>query len=595
MKEFFKYVLATIVGVLALSLIGTFLMFIIFGAIIASADKQVTVADQSMLVIDLNQSIVDRASNDPFEDIELPGFLSSVKTIGLDHISESLKKAVDDDRIKGIYLKLSTTNGGFASVEEIRNDLIAFKDSCDKPIYACADQMLLDQKGYYLATVADQIVLHPEVTLDFRGLGSELMFYKNALDKLGVEMQIIRGPNNKFKSAVEPFMLEEMSEASREQRLLYMNSLWNHMLNGISEARGISVEQLNVLADEAQTYKKAIEMVENGLIDAAKYRDEVLNDMREITGIEGTDAIPVVSVKDYAKVPVKGQSKKYSRNKVAVIYASGEIGVALSGDEGISGDKLGKEIRKARQDSSYKAIVLRVNSPGGAVFDSETIWREVKLAAEEKTLVVSFGDVAASGGYYISCPADKIVASPNTITGSIGIFGQIPNFGELMNDKLGITTDAVGTNEHSNFVSLMRPMTPYEKQRMTHYISIGYDTFLSHVADGRGMTKEAVDNIGQGRVWSGENAMEIGLIDEFGGLEHAIQLAVEMEGLEDYRTVSLPALKSPFEEMFKLGGNVKARILKGELGDTYRYYEHLKKATEMNGIYARMPYDIYLN
>ncbi|WP_297101530.1 signal peptide peptidase SppA [uncultured Draconibacterium sp.] len=595
MKEFFKYVLATIVGFLAISLIGIFLMFIVFGAIIASTDKEITVTDQSMLVIDLSKSIVDRAPNDPFEDLELPGIFSSIKTIGLDEISESLKKAANDDRIKGVYLKLSVTNGGFASVEEIRNDLIAFKDSCDKPIYAVADQMILDQKGYYVATVADKIVLHPEVFLDFRGLSSELMFYKNALEKLGVEMQIIRGPNNKFKSAVEPYMLDKMSEANREQRLVYMNSLWNHMLKGISETRNISVEKLNELADEAQTYKKAQNMVENGLVDAAKYRDEVLDDMREITGIEGTDGIPVVSVKDYAKVPVKGQSKKYSRNKVAVIYASGEIGTAVSADEGINGDKLGKEIRKVRQDSSYKAIVLRVNSPGGAVFDSETIWREVKLAAEEKTLVVSFGDVAASGGYYISCPADKIVASPNTITGSIGIFGQIPNFGELMNDKLGITTDEVGTNEHSNFVSLMRPMTPYEKQRMTNYISIGYDNFLSHVADGRGMTKEDVDNIGQGRVWSGENAKEIGLIDEFGGLEDAIKLAVEMEGLEDYRTVSLPALSSPFEEMFKLGGNVKAHILKSELGEKYRYYEHLKKASERNGIYVRMPYDIYLN
>ncbi|WP_347839833.1 signal peptide peptidase SppA [uncultured Draconibacterium sp.] len=595
MKEFFKYVLATIVGVLALSLIGTFLMFIVIGAIVASSEKDVTVAEQSMLVIDLSQSIVDRAPNDPFEDLELPGIFSSVKTIGLDNISKSLEKAVDDDRIKGIYLKLSTTNGGMASVEEIRNALIAFKDSCDKPIYACADQMILDQKGYYVATVADQIVLHPEVSLDFRGLSGELTFFKNALDKLGVEMQIIRGPNNKFKAAVEPFMLDKMSQENREQRLVYMNSLWNHMLKGIAEARGISVEDLNALADEVQTFKKAAAMVENGLIDAVKYRDEVLDDMREITGIEGTEGVPIVDVKAYAKAPVKGKTKKYSRNKIAVIYASGEIGAALSAGEGINGDKLGKEIRKVRQDSAYKAIVLRVNSPGGAVFDSETIWREVKLAAEEKTLVVSFGDVAASGGYYISCPADKIVASPNTITGSIGIFGQIPNFGELMNDKLGITTDAVGTNEHSSFISLSRPMTPYEKQRMTQYISIGYDTFLSHVADGRGMTKEQVDNIGQGRVWSGENAMEIGLVDEFGGLEDAIELAAEMEGLEDYRTIALPELPNPFEEMFKLGGNAKARILKGELGDKYRYYEYMKKAAGMNGIYARMPYDIYLN
>lgn len=594
MKEFFKYVLATIVGIIAVSLIGMFLMFMVIGAIVASTEKEITVDNNSLLVIDLSRQLVDRAKNDPFEDFELPGMFSSVKTIGLDEITESLKKAVTDDRIKGVYLDLSATTGGMASVEEIRNALIAFKDSCDKPVYACSDKNLLDQKGYYLATVADKIVVHPEVSVDFRGLGGEMMFYKNALKKIGVEVEVVR--HGKFKAAVEPFLLDKMSEENRLQTMSYMNSLWNHMLNGISEKRGIPVEKLNQLADEVQTFRKGKAAVESGLVDAAEYKDEVLGDLRKITGIEGTEPVPVIGVRDYANAPVKGKTAKFSRNKIAVIYASGEIGSSISGGEMIEGDKLGREIRKVRQDSSYKAIVLRVDSPGGAVFDSETIWREVKLAADAKTMVVSFGDVAASGGYYISCAADKIVCSPNTITGSIGIFGMVPNVGELLHDKLDISTDVVKTNKNSDLLTLTRPMTDHEQQLMQGSIEEGYDAFISHVAEGRHMTKEAVDEIGQGRVWSGEMAKDIGLIDEFGGLEDAIKLAAEMEGLDNYRTVSLPAQASPWEEMLKMGGdNVRIRILKAELGEKYRYYEYFKKATGMNGIYARLPYDIDLN
>ena len=594
MKEFFKYVLATVVGIIAVSLIGGFLMFVIIGAIVASAEKEVTVENNSLLVIDMSRQLVDRGKIDPFEDMDLPGMFSSVKTIGLDQITASLKKAVNDDRIKGVYLDVSVTNGGMASMEEIRNALIAFKDSCDKPVYACADKLMLDQKGYYLATVADKIVIHPEVSVDFRGLGGEMMFYKNALKKIGVEVQIVR--HGKFKAAVEPFLLDKMSEENRLQTLGYMNSLWNHMLKGISERRGISVEKLNELADEVQTFKKGKDVVESGLVDAAEYKDQVLADLREIAGIKGTEGVPVIGVKDYMNAPASGKTSRYSRNKIAVIYASGDIGTSLSGGEMIAGDEFGKEIRKVRQDSTYKAIVLRVNSPGGAVFDSETIWREVKLAAEEKTMVVSFGDVAASGGYYISCAADKIVASPNTITGSIGIFGMIPNIGELLHDKLDISTDVVKTNKNSDLLTLTRPMTSYEEELMQNNIEGGYNNFIAHVAEGRNMTTEAVDSIGQGRVWSGEMAKDIGLIDEFGGLEDAIKLAAEIEGLENYRTVSLPAQTGPLEEIFKMtGDNVRARILKAELGEKYRYYEYFKKATGMKGIYARMPYEISFN
>lgn len=590
MKEFFKYVLATVVGFIAVSVIGLILFFMVLGAIISSTEKQVSVRDKSMLVIDVSRQIVDRATNDPFENIDVPGF-NRIKTIGMDDIKISLDNAINDDRIKGVYLKLSTVGGGMATVEEIRNMLKAFKDSCDKPVYAYGDMM--DQKAYYLATVADKIVLHPMGMIDFRGIGGEMMFYKDLLDKVGIEAQIVR--HGKFKAAVEPFMLDKMSDANREQTMVYMNSLWNHMLTGISETRNISVDELNQLADEVQTFNKGDKLVESGLVDAAEYKDQVLDDLREITGISGKKGIPIIGVSDYAKAPTKGRSVKYSRNKIAIVYASGDIGMSMGGGT-IIGDEIGREIRKARQDSSYKAIVLRVNSPGGSVFDSEVIWREVKLAAEQKTIVVSFGDMAASGGYYISCAADKIIAQPNTITGSIGIFGIIPNFGELLNDKLGITTDAVKTNKNSDLLPLTRPMTDYERMLMQNSIEEGYDTFISHVADGRHMTKEQIDEIGQGRVWTGENAKEIGLVDEFGGLDDAVKLAAEIAGVEEYRTVGLPALPDPIQELFKTGtDNLRGSILKNELGEKYRYYEYFKKATSMKGVFARLPYDIYIN
>jgi protease-4 len=420
-----------------------------------------------------------------------------------------------------------------------------------------------------------------------------MMFYKNALEKLGVEAQIIR--HGKFKAAVEPFMLDKMSDENREQTMVYMNSLWNQMLKGISEKRNISVEKLNELADEVQTFKKGEELVTEGLVDATKYKDEVLDDLREITGISGKKGIPIISVNDYVKAPVKGVEGKYSRNKIAVIYASGDIGLSMGG-ETIIGEEIGREIRKARQDSSYKAIVFRVNSPGGTIFDADVIWREVKLATEEKTVVVSFGDYAASGGYYISCAANKIISQPNTITGSIGVFGIIPNAGELMNDKLGITTDAYGTNKNSNLLSIMRPMTDYERMLMQNSVEESYDTFISKVADGRNLTKDQVDEIGQGRVWSGENAKEIGLVDEFGGLDDAINMAAEIAGIEDYRTVDLPALPDPFQELFQTGSdNIRGWIMKKELGEKYRFYEYFKKATTMKGIYVRLPYDININ
>jgi protease-4 len=590
MKQFFKYTLATITGIILTTLIGFLILMMVFGAIVASTEKQVAVENHSMLMLKLDNQIVDRAPNDPFSGLNIPG-LEQTRKVGLDDILASIEKARYDERIRCIYLDLSMINGGMAAVEEIRNSLIAFRDSSSKPVYAYGD--LYDQKAYYLATAADKVVLNPRGLIDFRGLGGEMTFFKNALEKLGLEMQVVR--HGKFKAAVEPFMLEEMSPENREQQMVYMNSMWNHMLNGISGQRDIPVARLNELADQVMTFRKAEEVLAAGLVDTLKYKDEVLDDLREITGTAAGKGIPLVTVFDYAKVPVKKEHKTaFSRNKIAVIYASGNIGNNM-GSEGISGDKLSREIRKVRQDSTYKAIVLRIDSPGGSAYDSEVIWREVKLAAEEKTVVASMGNVAASGGYYIACAADKIIAQPNTITGSIGIFGIIPNAGEFFNDKLGITTDVVKTNAHSDMPSFTRPMSEFERNLMQSYIEDGYALFVSRVADGRKMGTAAVDSIGQGRVWTGENALKIGLVDELGGLDKAIGIAAGIAGLENYRTVKLPELPDPLTELLKGGtDNARTWFLKREMGDAWPYYEQLGRLKNMKGLYARIPYDVVI-
>ncbi len=589
MKEFVKYTLATVVGIFLATIAGMILLMMVVGAMVSTTEKQVAVSDNSMLVLKLNTEIVDRAPKDPFAGLNFPGLEFARKT-GLDDILSAIDKARNDDRIKCIYLDVSTLNAGMAVVEEIRNALVSFRDSSDKPVYAYSD--LYDQKSYYLASAADKLVLNPQGAIDFRGLGTERTFYRKAFEKLGVEAQVIR--HGKFKSAVEPYLLDKMSPESREQSMVYLTSMWNHMLAGISAEREIPVEKLNQLADQVMTFRRGQQALDAGMVDTLKYKDQVLDDLRAITGTPANKGIPVVALNDYGKAPVKKKGTKttFSRNKIAVIYASGEIGMPMS-SEGISGEKLSKEIRKVRQDSSYKAIVLRVDSPGGSAYESEVIWREMKLAAEDKVVVASMSSVAASGGYYIACAADKIVAHPNTITGSIGIFGIIPNAGELLNETLGITTDVVKTNQHSDMPSFTRPMNEFEADLMQQYIEEGYALFVSRVADGRKMSFAAVDSIGQGRVWSGENAMKIGLVDELGGLNQAVSLAAQLAGLENYRIVKLPELPDPFTELLKGGtNNARNRWLKKELGESWRYYDQIRQLTGMKGIYARMPYDL---
>lgn len=589
MKSFFKTFLAALLALVVGSLLLLFITIGFFSAIASLSDQPVEVKSNSVLMLKLNKQIVDRKENNPLEDLDMPGFVSK-STLGLNQILRSIEKAKTDDRIKGIYINTTDINAGYATVEEIRNALIDFKTS-GKFIYAYAD--VISQKAYYLSTTADSVVLNPQGLFDFRGISSNRMFYKRAMDKLGVEMQIVRGKNNKFKSAVEPFMYDKMSDASRAQLSLVLNSIWGHILNGISETRNISVDDLNQYADKVMTLRGADKAKEAGFFDNLKYKDQVIDDLRELTGTAREKDVPTISISKYSKVPKKSDGKGLAKKKLAVIYAQGEIDSGQSDAYAINSEEISKAVREARTDSTIKAVVLRVNSPGGSAFGSEVIWREVALTQATKPVIISMGDLAASGGYYISCPADTILASPTTITGSIGIFGMIPNAGELLNDKIGITFDQVKTNKHSDMPVIYRKMTTFEKNLMQEHVEKGYQTFLSRVADGRKTTPEAIDKIGQGRIWSGANGIENGLVDGIGGLNDAIAIAAQKAGLERYRTVELPKQKDPFEELIKnLTSEAKIQVMKVQLGEAYQYWKNISRVKSMNGIYTRMPYDL---
>jgi protease-4 len=577
--------LATIVGIL----ITTFLIVIIFIGIISavvssSEDGEVEIKENTILYVDLSQEVSDRGNNNPMDNFDFVNFRSSSK-LGLKDILENIKKAKTDDNIKGIYLNPLDMKAGMASVEEIRNALIDFKKS-EKFIISYAD--IYTQKSYYLATTADSIFLNPEGTLEFRGLSAELTFFKNLLEKIGVEPQVLR--HGKFKSAIEPFIADKMSEANREQTSVYLNSIWNQIIKGISEKRNIPEADLNKYADSLSMFNPQ-KALENKLVDGLRYKDEIINGLKKLTGINETEDLRVVTLKKYTNVPVKKEKKGVPKDKIAVIYASGEIVMGNGSKDQMGCDKISKAIREARRKDNIKAIVLRVNSPGGSALASEIIWREVVLAKQVKPVIVSMGDVAASGGYYISCGADTIIANPNTITGSIGVFGIMFNANKLLTEKLGITSDRVTTNAHSDIGSISRSLKPHEQKVIQNEIEGVYETFISHVADGRKITKNQVDSIGQGRVWTGANAKEIGLVDLFGGLDRAIEIAAEKAKITDYRLINLPAEKEPIEQLIdELMGDGENVLMKKQMGDSYKYYEYLNNFINMDKIQARLPY-----
>ncbi len=565
------------------------IIFFIFVGIIASVSSkdEVIVKENSVLFMKLDKPIVDRSPKSPFADMDFTSF-NPTKPVGLNEIIRNIKKASNDDNIKGIYLELGGILARISTIEEVRDALIRFKES-GKFIITYSEGFT--QSSYYLSTVSDKIYFNKEGYFDFHGLSGQVAFVKGTLEKLDIKAQIIRGPDNKYKSAVEPLIYDQMSEGSKEQTLAYVSIIWNHMLKGINETRDISIDNLNKVADKL-LIQSPEDAVTYNFVDSLIYKDELLDILRNRLDLKEKSKIQFMTLSKYDDVkPAK--KKRRSKNKIAIVYAYGGIESGNGDDKTIGSERISKAIRCARLDSTVKAIVLRVNSPGGSALASEVIWREVDLAAKAKPFVASMGDYAASGGYYISCAADTIVASENTLTGSIGVFGVLFNFGDFFENKLGIKFDKVQTNDYGDFGNIMRPLSEYEHQVIQKYIKDIYYTFIDHVAKGRNMKAADVDSIAQGRVWAGTDAKEQGLVDVIGGLKESIDIAVYMAKLEDFRLVEYPKQKDPLTEIIEqLKGNASASAIQNELGENYKYYEFIKSISNMEGIQARLPYMI---
>ncbi|MDP4265970.1 MAG: signal peptide peptidase SppA [Bacteroidota bacterium] len=591
MKQFFKFMFASMLGFLLSSIIMIVLFFIIMFAIAASIGKpEITgIKENSVLQIKLSEEITDRAPLNPLKGFNFSNF-SPKQSLGLNNIIECLKNAKTDNNIKGIYLDLSYIKTGIATIEDIRNALLDFKKS-GKFIVCYSESMT--QGAYYIASVADKIYLYPEGVVEFKGLNANIIFLKGALEKLGVEPQIVR--HGKFKSAVESLMLDKMSNENRLQTSTYLNSIFNHILKGISESRKIGLNELKDIVDNLKV-QNAKDAVKYKLIDKLMYRDEFLTEINKKLGNKPNDKIEFVTLNKYIKSDGQKTTPKEEpqpKDKIAIIYAQGDIIPGEGNEDNIGSDRLSKVIRDARLNNKIKSIVFRVNSPGGSALASDIIWREVLLASKVKPVVVSMGDYAASGGYYISCAATKIVAEPNTITGSIGVFGVLLNSKKLLNEKLGITVDNVKTNKFADIAAFYRPMNNEERIIVQREVENIYDSFITKVSDGRHINKARVDSIGQGRVWSGVDALHIGLVDKIGGLNDAVKLAAELAKLKKYKIVELPKQEEPFSLLMKyLSGEAETYLIKYELGDNYRFYNDVKSVLHMSGAQARLPYYI---
>jgi len=583
--NFLRNLFASIFGTLiAFCLI--FIIILVIASLFGDADK-ITVKNNSVLELKLDMMVKDYApkSDDPFDEIL---GLNEGK-IGLNQIINAIENAKSDDKIKGISITTLGVNAGIAQTQAIRNKLLEFKET-GKFIKAYAD--IYDQKSYYFSSVADSIFINPVGAIDFKGLSSEVLFYKDLEDKTGVKMEVIR--HGKYKSAVEPFLYNKMSDDNREQVSTFLKSIWNEMVVDIAKSRALTEEDVNNIADNllGRNAKKAIE---SNLIDEALYYDEYMDRLKLAVGLLKVDDLNKITISNYIATG-KGRITSTGSNKIAVIYAQGEI-IYGKGDENVIGQELIiNALRKVKNNKSIKAIVLRVNSPGGSALASELIWREMELASIKKPIVVSMGNVAASGGYYIACGADRIFAEPTTITGSIGVFGVIPNISELAKN-IGINAEQVATNKGANY-SVFEPMTDEFRAVTTEGVEQVYTTFLERVAEGREMTVEEVNEIAQGRVWSGVDALENGLVDELGNLDDAIAHAAELAEITDYRVRNYPSYKKEFEDRFS--GlpfmKTKEKVLMEELGEhNYKIYQSIKQVSKLKGIQARIPMIIEIN
>jgi protease-4 len=586
--KFLGNVLAVIVGLFVFSIVAMLIFFGIIGLVASSSEKEVTLEKNSILHLDLNgRTLVERTSE---EDLVFGSFLDPFggeNTAGLVNLKKAIGEAKTNENVKGIYLNAGLIGAGQAGLLELREALIDFKTSGK---FIVAYDEAYSEGGYFLASVADEIYLNPLGGIDFNGFSSEGIFLKGFFEKVGIKPEVFRV--GEFKSAVEPFILDKMSPENRLQTQYFLDDINNHALELIAKSRGIAQDSL-VRINHQMLVRKPKDAVTYKLATALKYEDEVHSILKDKLGLKEDDQISTINATDLGGM---AKSKNItSSNRIAVILAEGEI-VDGNADGVISSEKFAKEIRKARKDENIKAIVLRVNSPGGSILASEVIWREMSEAKKVKPVIVSMGEVAASGGYYIAAPADTIVAQPNTITGSIGIFGILFNVQELVNDKLGVTTDVVSTGELSDFGNMARPLTEVERTIIQSSVEDGYETFISRVAEGRGMHPDSVRKVASGRVWTGTQAKARGLVDVLGGLDTAIGIAAaKIKAGEDYRVVYYPEKKPWFEElMVSFSDQVQVRILQTQLGDQYPLYQKIQRLKNYQGVQVRMPQEIVI-
>jgi len=584
MLQFFKSVLATIVGLFA------FIFLLIFlGALLSPGEDLPKVKENSVLKLNLNSPITELSEEDPFEELDLP-LSSGVGSLSLIDLLQSIQYAKSDENIKGIYLDARYTAAGFASLQELRDALLDFKKS-GKFIVAYGE--IYTEGAYYLASTANQIHLNPIGLVELNGLSSEVPFIKGTLEKLEVKPLIFKVGD--FKSAVEPFFLDKMSDANREQVTSYLNSIYDLYLKNVAESREIAIEKLREISD-SMLVRNAETALQYQLITDISYEDEAQEAIKSLLKLEKDEKIEYIGFKNYSKV-AKAKGAKKGKNRIAVIVAEGEIVDGQGDNNSIGGDRFAEEIRKARLNKDIKAVVLRINSPGGSALASDIMWREVQLLKKEKPVIASMSDLAASGGYYMAMGCDTIVAQPNTITGSIGIFGVLFEAEDLLKNKIGVTTDRVNTGAFSDLGNPSRKMTEAEKQIIQNQVNRGYEIFTTKAAEGRNMPLEALLKVASGRVWTGAQAKERGLVDVLGNLDDAIAIAAQKAGIaDDYRVRIYPSKPNFLDRLLKRSSpeSVKQKMLQDEMGEFYTYYQQAKRLQNLRGIQARLPFEVVI-
>lgn len=580
--NFLKTFLASLVAMFVFTGISFILLLLILG--VMAADEKVVVANKSVLQLKLDVQITEQEVDDPFAGLPILG--SDIQKVGLLKLKETIRYAQSDPKIEGIFLNVSYPMSGFAALEEIRQSILEFRES-GKWVVAYADVM--SEPAYYLASAADKVYLNPQGEVEFNGLTVEISFFKRLFEKLEIKPEVFRVGD--FKSAVEPFLLEKMSPENRTQLTELINSIYDHVLEGISATRNVPKEKLREISDNMLAHSAKL-AVEYGLVDSLLYYDEVQDELRARLSLEGTAKIKFIKHNKYAK---SISEKSSSENEIAVIVADGTIMPGRGGEGIIGGDEFAEEMRKARQNKKVKAIVVRVNSPGGAFQASDIMWREISLATQQKPVIASMSNYAASGGYYLAMACDTIVAQPHTITGSIGVFSVLFDASGFLNNKLGITFDEVSTGKYGEMVTISRPMTSAEKnvwQRRTDEI---YETFTKKAAEGRGMEILDLKKVASGRVWSGTQAQERGLVDLLGSYNDAVKIAAKAAGVDGYTVKLYPRQKPFFEQlMSQLTENARIHSIKKEMGEYYSYYEHWLKVREYQGAQTRMPFELQI-